>query len=693
VTDPAIGFWLDYLRSRGGLVDRQHEQALAVLPPDLQRDLAMPEEVAVTADPEVAREEGAVLLAPGHPALDQAVAMTLEEGDVGHVPLPWPPRSKLPDGRTLAERAREQVAVDHGRIDLEGEPRPICLSVLRLGLLITYVFERPVLECEELFVHADSGQPAAEGLRRRLLDAAPAAPGEMADAPSLTPDLGRALGGAYELVQPRVEARGRSLARQAEGAARDEVAAAQTYYDALLASIARRRAQATPDRQAAYDGQAEATRSERRRRLLEIAESHQSHTELRPFRALLLLVPGMLLPVGVRRGHRSYPLALRWDLLTASFVAPVCPHCGTVARLVAGRERLGCEACFASASKAGSPTRDSAAATADLPAQAQARPGDAPPPGQLSLDLEASSRGGDLSRADEPAASWPAPATSQATRSGTRPRESRPPEKGPPRAKRPRERQSPAKPPEERPPAEDVEGLLLEVERLRRLGDRLGPEFWDRVFDKRPWRRVAGGSPLSVLYDIYGPMGPIHAVGLPPGTLADGYSARGAPVDPRLGAMVTHGALFVAETPYPYFLFWRSGSGKPVVTEVLPGPEAFPERPADGEAGPMLYTPPRPRARLTPIEALLWEVDLPRLGLPFVVRCLALLRRLPDPAWVQRHPEPALAGALITAVARASGCRVRRDEVSGWHGCEPREVTRALRDLEAVSGSWSPRFW
>ncbi len=43
----------------------------------------LPEEVAVTSDPDVAREDGAVLLISGHPALEGAAAGALEAGDVG----------------------------------------------------------------------------------------------------------------------------------------------------------------------------------------------------------------------------------------------------------------------------------------------------------------------------------------------------------------------------------------------------------------------------------------------------------------------------------------------------------------------------------------------------------------------------------------------------------------------------------
>ena len=50
---------------------------MVLLTPELQRAFALPEEVVVTSDPEAAREDGALLLIPGHPLLDQAVASVL----------------------------------------------------------------------------------------------------------------------------------------------------------------------------------------------------------------------------------------------------------------------------------------------------------------------------------------------------------------------------------------------------------------------------------------------------------------------------------------------------------------------------------------------------------------------------------------------------------------------------------------
>ncbi len=71
-TDPALRFWLGWAQAEGALHDTTPDAALVVLPRPLQVALSLPEEVSVTSDPEVARDDGALLLTAGHPALDHA---------------------------------------------------------------------------------------------------------------------------------------------------------------------------------------------------------------------------------------------------------------------------------------------------------------------------------------------------------------------------------------------------------------------------------------------------------------------------------------------------------------------------------------------------------------------------------------------------------------------------------------------
>ncbi|HEX2804694.1 MAG TPA: hypothetical protein VHN80_00820, partial [Kineosporiaceae bacterium] len=137
-TDPGLRFWLSYVEHNGGLVDSSYGGALAVLPETLQTHLGLPETVDVTADPEAAREDGALLLATGHPVLELAAEAVLAVGDVGQYALAWP-KDHLPDATDLLDQARGAFPVDHGRIDLAAAPIRSYLPVIRTGAMIRYM--------------------------------------------------------------------------------------------------------------------------------------------------------------------------------------------------------------------------------------------------------------------------------------------------------------------------------------------------------------------------------------------------------------------------------------------------------------------------------------------------------------------------------------------------------------------------
>ncbi len=149
-SDPALHFWLRYAERQGALVEPAQEGSLVVLPEQLQRSLSLPEEVMVTSDPEVA-EEGALLLAPGHPALERAAQEVLEARDVAYGIPGWP-ATPPPSGLELLEQARADISVGHGKFELDGAPAAIRLPVLRVGALVTYSLDRPVQESEEVWV-------------------------------------------------------------------------------------------------------------------------------------------------------------------------------------------------------------------------------------------------------------------------------------------------------------------------------------------------------------------------------------------------------------------------------------------------------------------------------------------------------------------------------------------------------------
>ena len=354
-SDPLLAFWLAFAEARGAAVEDGPEQALVVLPPALQREFTLPEATAFTADPDVAAEEGAILLGPGHPLIERAAAAVLEEGDRGLLWLPWP-RSVAPTGEALLAQARERVPVDHGRIDAAGEPAAVYVPVLRAEALCTYTLDEQFQERAEAWVDARSGLGIAADFVRRLRTAAALAGAEVGRSgthPVLRPQAAAALAGVDGLLEAQAVARGLALARQAQVGLRAEVARTEAYYAEVLESITRRRPAAAPERQALLDRQAAVTAAERARRLEEIAEKFRARHERKTFRLHLLLVPALHLPVWVRRGEARLPMALCWCLPVGAFLPVGCPRCGTVAPLVAGREALGCAVCLPARAGAG----------------------------------------------------------------------------------------------------------------------------------------------------------------------------------------------------------------------------------------------------------------------------------------------------------------------------------------------------
>ena len=137
VADPALGFWLRHVAAAGGLWEPDGDMTYVVLPPPLRDAYRLPEELRVTADPDVAREDGATLLTAGHPALAEAAERVLASGDTGYLVLARP-ASAPPGGDVLLAAVRDAFPVDHGRIDLSGEPTVVMHPVIAVGALVTY---------------------------------------------------------------------------------------------------------------------------------------------------------------------------------------------------------------------------------------------------------------------------------------------------------------------------------------------------------------------------------------------------------------------------------------------------------------------------------------------------------------------------------------------------------------------------
>lgn len=343
--DPTVGFWLRYVERAGGLAEDRGDTAVAVLP-DRLGDLGLGEVVEVTADPEVAREDGAQLLGPGHPALDRAADDVLAAGDAGCAHLPWPTSSSPPPDR-LEARARERVALDRGRLEIGSPFTARYAPLLRVGALATYTVsvEQRIQERLEVWVDARTGCVLGDHTRG-VVEALPLLEAADAGWPHLPADLEVGAAGGHAALQRHAEQRLAAHARTAERARCDERARAEQYFAATLGSLARRRETAPAERIAALDGQAEATRAERARRLQEIDEAYQPHLELRPFRLHLVWAAALQVPARVRRGPTACELPLVWLLAPVAAFAPVtCPACGDAQPLVAARDRLGCRAC------------------------------------------------------------------------------------------------------------------------------------------------------------------------------------------------------------------------------------------------------------------------------------------------------------------------------------------------------------
>src|SRR6202040_3143067 len=101
---------------------------------------------------------------------------------------PWPV-TPPPDRDVLQAAARDRVAVDHGRIDVDGQPGAAYLPALHVGVLIEYVIslEDRFQEKEQLWVDGRSGRSLG-GPLAVALDRSTAEPGPGRDHRSLPAD-------------------------------------------------------------------------------------------------------------------------------------------------------------------------------------------------------------------------------------------------------------------------------------------------------------------------------------------------------------------------------------------------------------------------------------------------------------------------------------------------------------------------
>jgi hypothetical protein len=341
-TDAGLDFWLRYVEGSGGLTEFGGDTTLVMLPPTLQTMLELPEVLHVTADPDVAREDGATLLSAGHPALSRCADEVLAVGDVAALAVPvaaTPP----PPAAQLQASARDQFTVEHGRVDASGAPTRSVRAILRVGALVDYTLSSDdhYQECAECWVDVQSQHQLSTHVSTKLAGLS-VVPKDCA--PSLN-GLSAAIRCADRVIEQCAERR-RSELGDDVGKARDaELDRVEAYYRDALATLERRRAQASADRRELLDARAESVRNERARRIDETRQKYQATQEIRPYRLHIYEMPVWRLPVDVRRGDRRYPLTLDWLIPLARFADVACPHCGAGERLVATKTRLGCANC------------------------------------------------------------------------------------------------------------------------------------------------------------------------------------------------------------------------------------------------------------------------------------------------------------------------------------------------------------
>lgn len=623
-----VDFWLRFVEMEGGGVERSDDDALALLPGHLVRDLDLPEMVTVTADPEVSREDGAVLLVTGHPILEHAAKRVLDAGDVGHHRVAWPDRPS-PSADVLLQSARDRFPIDQGRIDLGGPPSRVYLPVIRVAATVTYTVDDRFQERGEVCLDGHSGLPLAADLGRRLagLHAEPRPDG----VEHLAADLPMAMRRVHALLEEQAVGRAHDLAAMASGSLRDETERADTYYAETLASIARRRAGATPDRQELFDAQADAVRAEQERRRQEIGDKFHVRHEILPFRLHVIEAPALALPVHIRRGERRRPLRFFWLMHDEVFVDTPCPHCGDTQVLRSGRERLGCRGCLPRPMIVAPPAVTAKPANARRPDPEATRPRPTP----LAPVAAA------------PVAAAPKKVTAE-------------------KLQAPMERSTTW-----------VGDLRRPSRKIEKAADKAQVRFWRAagLGERPPSSCVATRTPLGILVALFGAAAPFHALDLPPRTRINGYSTK---ID-VLGS-VALGHLEVGREHRFYSLrFGMTEDGGALLTELLPwqhgrGAE-LPYFATSGFPGDV----PRPSG-LDDVGGLLWDIDYARVGLWVTARSLAAWARL---RMEDDVPARVIAAALSSAMGWRAGLRRPRATVAAAYGADPSAVARMAKSLPA----------
>ncbi len=646
-SDDGLAFWLRYVESRGGLWERSADRAIVMVPPDLQCMFELPDEFTATEHPDVAREDGSVLLTTGHPLLTAAAEDALKTADVGQVTLVEPAAQRLDDGRLLA-RAREHFPVDHGRIDARGPAERGVREVLRLGALVTYdaSADDRFYERAECWLDMPSRLELPGPVMTRLRQAAAgAAAGRLNRAPADLGHVPAALAEARRLLERAAGERSAALAAGSAGAAAEaELARTRQYYAEQLASLARRAAKVPADRRAVLAARADSVRAEERRRLDEVREKYSPQHEIRPYRLHLLRVPALRLHVDVLRGPRRFPLTVEWLLPVGAFAPLRCPQCGAdTARqpLVVAKTHLGCASCLPRNAlvSVAAPVNGKPRAAVPAPAGATAAPGSAAP---------------------KIAAPGAVPPGGNGTGQAPRPEGLRDPQAASAQNSRPRGRAPSARQPHAGTPrsAGSSGSAQPDPRVLAKSGERLAMDFWSAVSQQnlRALRRMCvPDSPAAAVLRLFGWAGPAMAVGLAWHDVPQSLTSATFPVAGGELAS-TGGYLETGSGGRSYLLRWQAGARR--VNEILPW-----DTMALGNlcSAYGLRDLPEPAAELDPVASRLWRKVLTGHGLPLTLRCLAAWWRVGDMDTVLAAYRPS---ELAAAIHRMVGYRAGEREIS-----------------------------
>lgn len=656
-SEGGLAFWLRYVESRGGLWERSADRALVMVPPDLQRTFELPDGFTVTEHPDVAREDGAVLLTTGHPLLTAAAEDALKTADVGYITLVEPAVQRPDDGRLL-ERAREHFPVDHGRIDPRGPAERGVREVLRIGALVTYdaSADDRFHERAECWLDVPSRLELPGPVMTRLRQtAAGTAAGLLSRAPADLSHVPAALAEARRLLDRAVGERSAALAGPTGAAAEAELARTRQYYAEQLASLARRAAKVPRDRREMLAARADSVRAEERRRLDEVREKYCPRHEIRPYRLHLLRVPALSLPVDVLRGPRRFPLTLEWLLPVGTFAPLRCPQCGAdTARqpLVVAKTHLGCASCLPRNAlvSVAAPVNGKPRAAVPASAGATTAPGNATPKIAAPGDLPP---GGDgTGQAPRPTGLHdPRAASARDSRPNGRAPSARQPHAGASRS------------------AGSSGSAQPDPRVLAKSGERLAMDFWSAVSQQnlRVLRRLCvPDSPAAAVLRLFGWAGPAMAVGLAPHDAPQSLSSATFPVTGGELAS-TGGYLETGGGGRSYLLRWQVGARR--VNEILPwGTMALGNLCAAYGRRDL----PEPEAELDPVASRLWRKVLMAHGLPLTLRCLAAWWRVGEMDTVFAAYRPSEVAAAIHRMVgyRAGEREISYDTVAGLYNVE-----------------------